>query len=65
MIYIAVTPDKYELPMAVACNTTELSRMTGIKKEYISQAISKGLNGKKQGMKFVRVREGGIYGGCS
>lgn len=57
MIYMAVTADKYELPLAVATNAEELSRMTGYNIKTIDSSISKRRNGKIRGMKFVKVEE--------
>lgn len=39
-MYMMVTKDKYELPIAVAPTIAELSRMTGISTNAISGALS-------------------------
>lgn len=52
---MAVTPDEYELPIAVAGSVTELSNMIGKKRDLISCAICKKLNGNASGMKFIRI----------
>ena len=57
MLYMAVTPDKYELPMMVSNNTREIANSYGVTYENMLSQISKNLNGKKQGVKFVRVEE--------
>ena len=57
MLYMAVTADKYEIPLAVATNAEELSRMTGYSRTTIVSSISKRLNGKIRGIKFVKVEE--------
>lgn len=54
-LYMAVTPDEYELPIAVAGSVTELSNMIGKKRDLISCAICKKLNGNASGMKFIRI----------
>ena len=41
-LYLAVTRDKYRLPVAVADSLDELARMTGAKKYTIASAISRG-----------------------
>lgn len=55
-LYMAVTPDKFELPLAVADSLEELSKITGIARGNIAANISKGRSGGKIGMKFVRVQ---------
>lgn len=40
-IYIAVTNDKYELPVAVADTQEELGIMTGKKKDYVCRFMGK------------------------
>lgn len=57
MLYMAVTADKYELPLAVAKNAKKLSRMTGYSRTTIDSSISKRRNGKNRGIKFVKVEE--------
>lgn len=54
-LYIRISPDRYELPEAVADSPAELSRMVGVKRQSISQAISKSKHGKKTPYKKVRV----------
>ena len=46
VLYIAVTKDKYELPVAVADSVGELSQMTGATKNSILSCIS---HGKRDG----------------
>lgn len=48
-LYMMVTPDKYELPLAVADSIKELSEMTGIKAGTLSVYFSLGRPG------FVKV----------
>lgn len=55
-VYMAVTPDKLELPIAVADSLEMLSEITGIAKGSIASSISKERSGKKNGMKFVSVQ---------
>ncbi len=52
---MAVTPDRLELPIAVADAALPLAVLFGVTKNYVQSAISKGLPGKKLGVKFVRV----------
>ena len=47
-IWLKVTNDKYELPVAVADSASELAQLLGIKKNNIFSAIS---HAQKQGYK--------------
>lgn len=53
---MAVTSDKYELPIAVETNYELLAKTFGIKPNVLLNAISQGLSGKKQGYKFLRIK---------
>lgn len=55
ILYMAVTPDKYELPIMVEDSLDGLARKTGMKKSNIKSNIAHGYSGKKNGMKLVRV----------
>lgn len=54
-LYLEVTLDRYELPVAVADSLSELAEMTGFKKSYIATAISKYISGDKPNSQFRRV----------
>lgn len=56
-LYMAVTADKYELPVAVAESVKELSNMTGYTEALILSSISKRQIGNRRGIRFVRVEE--------
>lgn len=55
-LYMAVTPDKYQLPLAVADTVQQLARMVGVTTNSIYSAISHGeaRNWKKR--RYVRIR---------
>lgn len=53
--YLAVTADKYELPLAVACTMSELARITGYTVGTISASLYRNESGMLRGIKFVRV----------
>ena len=61
VLYVAVTNDQYELPVAVAESQTELSIMVGVGISAISRQIKRRSCGEKEyprkkcGMKFYRV----------
>lgn len=54
-IYMAVTPDKYELPLYVADNTRELANVFNTSDGNVKSCISKGKSGTTNGYKFIRV----------
>lgn len=51
LVYMEVTKDKYELPLAVSDSIRELARMRGVNASTISHAIN-GIDGKN----FVRSK---------
>lgn len=54
-VYIAVTNDKYELPIVVADSVQQLSEMFGIKYHDIHSLISRNIPAKKKNVKFYRL----------
>lgn len=54
VVYMIVSMDKYELPLAIADTMQELAEMTGVKRSTIASAIS---HAKKSGCRsrYVRV----------
>jgi hypothetical protein len=54
-LYMAVTPDRYELPLAVCLNADELGRCFGIKGRTVLQQICRKDNGTMRGAKFIRI----------
>lgn len=48
-LYLKVTSDRYELPLAVADSVKELSAMVGVKRNSIKTMIWKDENGIKKG----------------
>ena len=55
-LYMAVTPDKLELPLFVAGNARELANKYGVTENTVYSSIARGESGKQRGMKFVRVK---------
>lgn len=53
--YLAVTPDKYELPLFVADSARELADQYHININLVLSSISKHLSGEKTGRKFIKV----------
>ena len=61
ILYVAVTNDRYELPIAVAETQTELAIMVGVNISTICKQIKRRAAGEKEcpwkkcGMKFYKV----------
>ena len=61
VLYVAVTNDRYELPIAVAETQTELAIIVGVDKSTICRQIKRRAAGEKErprkkcGMKFYKV----------
>lgn len=53
---MAVTTDRYELPIAVCLNAEELARIYGISAHTVHCSITRGDSGKRRGAKFIKVR---------
>lgn len=60
MLWMAVTPDEYELPMAVADTAKELSHMLGLKSNTVKHLYykhNKGEYKKHVKYKIVKIKE--------
>ncbi len=58
-LYMAVTADKYELPIAVETTLEDIAEVFGISTNAVSSSIAKNRSGKHKGVKFIRVK---VYG---
>ena len=54
-LYMAVTPDEYELPIAVENTVFDLAEMYNTTSSTILTSISRNRSGKRRGAKFVKV----------
>ena len=54
-LYIAISRDQYELPVAVADNTRELGRMIRVSPETIASHITLAAKGKIKKQKYFKV----------
>lgn len=54
-LYMAVTPDEYELPIAVESTVFDLAEMYNTTSSTILTSISRNRSGKRRGAKFVKV----------
>ena len=57
MLYMAVTADKYELPLIVEDSISKLAAKTGISVHTIRTSIDRNQSGHRRGFKFVKVEE--------
>ena len=55
-LWLAVTPDQYELPLAVADTAEQLGALFGLKRASVINSVQKNSSGKRSGRKFVKVR---------
>lgn len=55
MLWVAVTADEYELPIAVARTGEELARMLGITKQSLYRAYSQHRNGTIKNWKNYKI----------
>lgn len=55
-LWLAVTPDQYELPLVVCDTIDELAARFNVSTENVQSLISKNSSGKRSGRKFVKVR---------
>ena len=54
-LYMAVTADKYELPLAISRRIQDIAVYANAPISSIYSGITKGVSGKQRGIKFVKV----------
>ena len=54
-LYLQVTRDKYELPLAIADSPAELARITGAKPATVASTLSHYRHGRYTRTQFVEV----------
>ena len=54
-VYMAVSPDRYELPIAVRDTAAELGKLFGISRTTVLSNIADGRSGVRRGAKFVKT----------
>ena len=57
MLYMAVTVDKYELPLIVEDSISKLAKKTGVSVSTVKSSIDRNQSGTRRGMKFIQVKE--------
>ena len=61
VLYLACTPDRYELPVCVSDDLDEVSRYTGVKKSSILQSIARNARRIRTGMPLRGYGKPGEY----
>ena len=56
-LWMAVTADEYEHPIAIADSSTELAEMLGINPSTIRTNLQRGKNGAVSGRRILKVRK--------
>ena len=54
-LWMAVTADEYELPIAVADTSIELGKMLGVSDSTIAVSIKKKFDGRRNGYRYLKV----------
>jgi len=54
-LWLMVSNDRYELPLAVAGSAAELARIVGVNKGFIASHASKVRNGTQKKARFIKV----------
>ena len=54
--WMAVTPDKYELPIAVCDTAEDLAAAMGVSQSAIFTSIIKGLSGRNRRWRVIKIR---------
>ncbi|MBM7836463.1 hypothetical protein [Clostridium sardiniense] len=55
-VYMAVTPDKYELPVKITETAKQMGDWLGVSENSIYISVCSELSGKRNGFKIVRVK---------
>lgn len=55
VIWMEVTKDRYELPVAVADSAKELAAIVGVKKQSICKSVMQARRNKVRQIRFVKV----------
>ena len=54
-LYLAVTPDEYELPLAVERDPQSLGQIFGVQGDTVLCSIANNSSGIRAGRKFIRI----------
>lgn len=54
-LWLMVTLDKYELPLAVAESASELAKIAGVSKNTVMASVSHVKHGRKKRSKYIKV----------
>lgn len=56
-LWLAVTADEYELPLAVKDTAHELAKCFGVTETTIYNCVARGRNGRESGYKYIKVED--------
>lgn len=59
-VYMKISRDKYELPLAVADTATELARLCGLKPESVMTYMSRVRSGHWKRSQYIKVDVSGV-----
>jgi hypothetical protein len=54
-LWLCVTADEYELPLAVADTARELGKMVGLSRNTIEVCAYRGISGSQKGRRYIKV----------
>lgn len=54
-VYMKISRDKYELPLAVANSATELARICGLKPRSVYNCMFRARKGTRESTQYIRV----------
>lgn len=54
-LYLAVTPDEFELPLCVCESVEEIAGVYGVSSNTVLSSITHDRSGKSTGRKFIRI----------
>lgn len=52
---MAVTADKYELPLCIENSVEKLSKKVGVTANAVSSSITKQCSGRLKGLKYIKI----------
>lgn len=54
-VYMKITRDEYELPLAIANSAAELARILGLKPKTVINSMSRARTGRRHSTQYIRV----------
>lgn len=57
-VYMKITRDEYELPLAIANSAAELARILGVEPKTVINCMSRARTGRRHSTQYIRVDVG-------